>query len=178
MKSTAIVAERPTTCLVPRDARDAEFAADIVDLCVTVVDGQPEDGWGSFDPETRVITLLPNLGTVQRRSALARLLGHAFHDHTVGGVREESEACAWGARRLISEQHIAATLEAIDWIAVLARELDVMPSDVDAYLTSLTDEQWAGMKAALVMLPRGLDSLRTRGPLDTDYSTNRTGSEL
>jgi hypothetical protein len=147
--TTELVRTRPVT-----NPANAEFAADIEDLFVTVVDGYPAGGWGSYDPFTRTVTLLQGLGTVQRRSVLARMLGHAYYNHEAMGAREESEARAWAAHRLISTEQVAATLKAIDWAEVFSRELEVMPSDVTDYLTSMTPDQRADILAALVMAPQ------------------------
>jgi hypothetical protein len=133
---------------------DAEFAEDIADLCVTVVDGHPEEGWGSYDWFTGTITLMPGLGVVQRRSVLARMLGHAALGHEGWSEERATEAAEWAARRLITTEQVTETLKAIDWAQVFSRELSVMPSDIAAYVTSMTPDQRVDILTALVMAPQ------------------------
>ena len=124
-------------------------------LGVTVVEGHVEEGWGSWDHVSRTITLRAGMGAVQRRSVLARLLGHAALDHEEMSDENEAAAAAWAARQLITAERAAATLKSINWVGLLARELEVMPSDVAAYYASLTDEERLGIKAMITMIPCG-----------------------
>jgi hypothetical protein len=129
-----------------------EIAAE---LGVTVIEGQLDEGWGTWECTTRTITLRAGMGEVQRRSVLARMVGHAKLGHEETSDAAELEAAEWAARHLIHPGRAAATLKAVNWIGLMARELEVMPADVAAYYESLTDEERLGIKALITMIPCG-----------------------
>ncbi|MDQ0735139.1 hypothetical protein [Arthrobacter agilis] len=128
-----------------------------VELGTQVIEGNVEQGWGSWDHATQTMTLKPGMGKVQRRSVLARMLGHAALGHTEASpqAEAEAEAQAWAARQLISAGRVAATLKAVNWVGLLARELEVMPSDVAAYYGSLSDEERLGIRKMIETTPCG-----------------------
>ena len=124
-------------------------------LGVTGVEGHVEEGWGVWDHESRTVTLRSGLGAVRRRSVLARMLGHAALGHEEMTAENEAAAAEWGARQLIDAGRVAATLKAINWVGLLARELEVLPSDVCAYYGSLSDEERLGIRKMIEMMPCG-----------------------
>jgi hypothetical protein len=126
-----------------------------VELGVKVIEGNVEQGWGSWDHATRTVTLKPGMGKVQRKSVLTRMLRHAALRHTEASPEAEAEAQAWAARQLINPGRVAATLKAVNWVGLLARELEVMPSDVAAYYGSLSDEERLGIRKMIEMMPCG-----------------------
>jgi hypothetical protein len=125
------------------------------ELGVTVIEGQVNEGWGSWDYATKTITLRAGMGEVQHRSVLARMVGHASLGHEESSEAAEAAAAEWAARHLIHPGRAAATLKAVNWIGLMARELEVMPADVAAYYESLSDEERLGIKALITMIPCG-----------------------
>jgi Zn-dependent peptidase ImmA (M78 family) len=104
---------------------------------------RPGETRGGFDPERGVIRLAPGMSARTTRSVLAHELGHALLDHSpstdpLRRRRQERQADAWAARRLITPEAYAAA-EAIrgPHRPSLAFELDVTVELVTAYQAML-----------------------------------------
>lgn len=102
----------------------------------------PAGWWGVYDHRYRLITLKPGLGLAQRRSTLAHELGHAAYGHHGHHPKTERIADRWAARSLLSVDMVISHAR----IAVETRELsanmDVMPWVLDAFVDSLTDQEF------------------------------------
>lgn len=121
----------------------------IRELGVTVtVGGLPSGWWGAYSWENHQIHLRPRLGPAQARSVLAHELGHAWYRHRGTNARTERQASVWAAKKLIDRADFVMAAQTSDHIPAIAHQLNVMPSDVDTYLSILSQEE----KAALTKL--------------------------
>lgn len=126
------------------------------ELGVKVTVGElPEGWWGSWNHQTRTITLMDGLGAAQRRSVLAHELGHAVHNHKTSTPETELEAREWAAKALICPARAAAKIKAMNWLGLLAKELGVMPSDVAHYYRTMSDEERLRIRDLITMDPQG-----------------------
>lgn len=109
------------------------------ELGVRVRFGWVADGaWGSYDADLHVITLRPGLGPLQLLCTLMHELGHAAYRHHGRSAKQEREANAWAAVRLISKKDfIDAYLERQDALGI-AHRLGVLPDVVEHYITALS----------------------------------------
>jgi hypothetical protein len=135
--------------------QDREFRDIINALDILVIEDDLAASWGRWDHATGVIVLKAGLGSVQRRSVLARMLGHAVLGHEEMSTQAEEEAAQWAARRLVNPARAAAVLKSVNWLGMMARELEVMPSDLAAFLASLTCKEQLKIRDAIAMEPRG-----------------------
>lgn len=111
----------------------------VSDLGVTVEQQLlPYGWWGAYSWERHSIILRPDLGPIQRRSALAHECGHAFFRHRGTEPKQERQASVWAARRLIDESEFIDALRTTDDFVGVAHLLGVMPSDVTTYVSTLS----------------------------------------
>ena len=116
----------------------------IGEIGVTVTTGPLPDGWwGSYSWRKHLIVLRPRLAGDQHRSVLAHELGHAWFRHRGTSHRNERQASVWAAKRLINRQDFISAVRTSDNRAGIAHLLNVMPSDVDVYTSTLTPEDKA-----------------------------------
>lgn len=122
----------------------------IGEIGVTVtVGGLPCGWWGAYSWEKHRIHLRPRLGLVQGRSVLAHELGHAWYRHRGTSSRNERQASIWAAKQLIDRCEFIRAAQTSEHRAGIAHQLNVMPSDVDVYASSLTVEERSELKALL-----------------------------
>lgn len=114
----------------------------ITETGVTVTTGTlPAGWWGAYDHRDHKIILRKRLGATQRRSVLAHELGHAYFGHKGSTLVQEREASQWAARRLIDATEFLDAIRVCEYRTGVAQLLHVMPSDVDAYLSTLTEQE-------------------------------------
>lgn len=104
-----------------------------------VVGGLPPGWWGAYDYDTHTIFRRRSLGPTQYRSTMAHELGHAWFQHRGTTPGQEREASMWAARRLIDAEAFIDAVRVCEHRTGIAQILGVMPADVDAYLSCLSE---------------------------------------
>lgn len=120
------------------------------DLGVRITRGAlPHGWWGSYNHGTLTITLHRGLGPVQYKSTLAHELGHARYRHQESTTHTEWQASVWAARRLITPDAFHDAVYWADTVTGVASILEVMPADVETYVTAMTSRERRHLQKAL-----------------------------
>ncbi|PRZ15189.1 ImmA/IrrE family metallo-endopeptidase [Nesterenkonia sandarakina] len=107
-------------------------------LGAKVVQRPPAEGrWGEWCQRTREIRLHPELGALQRDYTLAHEIGHAYHQHTGCGPRDEWEADVWAATVLIRRRDWKRAVQIHETVGAVAMEIGVLPKLVKVYAQHL-----------------------------------------
>lgn len=110
----------------------------------------PHGWWGVYDHQRRLITLRPGMAPIQARCTLMHELGHAHYGHEGVDGKQEFQANRWAARRLLDLDEVAEAARQEQCGAAAAARLDVLPSVLNIYLRTLTDEEkrliWAASR--------------------------------
>lgn len=114
----------------------------IGEIGVTItIGGLPAGWWGAYSWEHHQIRLRPRLGPAQGRSVLAHELGHAWYRHRGTSARNERQASVWAAKNLIDQADFVMAAQTSHHPSAIAHQLNVLPSDVYTYVSSLTDQE-------------------------------------
>ena len=109
----------------------------------------PPGWWGAYDRDTHTVTLHAKLGPIQYRSTLAHELGHARYRHQESTTHTEWQASVWAARRLITPEAFHDAVYWADTVTGVASILEVMPVDVETYVTAMSSRERRHLQKAL-----------------------------
>lgn len=109
----------------------------------------PEGTWGTYDADLHLITLRWGLGPVQLLCTLMHELGHAANRHRGHNARQEREANAWAAVRLIGRDDLVNAVVVESTLQAVAHNLGVLPDVVRDYIESLTPGERRDIDAAV-----------------------------
>lgn len=108
----------------------------------------PDGWWGVYDHGRRLITLRPGMSPIQARCTLMHELGHAHYGHEGVSGKQEFQANRWAAHRLLDLDEVAEMARQEPCGAAAAVRLEVLPSVLNIYLRTLTDEDRRLVRAA------------------------------
>ena len=109
----------------------------------------PPGRWGPYDHDAHTVTLHPSRGPTQYRSTPAHELGHARYRHQGSTTHTEWQASVWAARRLITTDALMDAVYWADTATGVAAILEVMPTDVETYVTAMSHRERRHLQKAL-----------------------------